>query len=228
MFNRGLLIAGSLDKHHRTHTGERPFSCDVCEQRFTEKGALLRHKASKHEEGRPHGCHICSKTFKGKICLSCQRQYRMKRSIYNELLCSFFFVLSAKEQLRVHLRRHKGMRKFECANCGYKFTRQVWVRKTLVNAVSSTTCGQDACPACLVSNFSPQTHNPWLRRPAPYPLGHWGTGTGKGRSISGLLGLCLLYFFKQSMVQIQQGKEIGACTLGHPRSYASCSRKPIE
>ncbi|XP_035765150.1 telomere zinc finger-associated protein-like [Neolamprologus brichardi] len=85
----------SLDKHHRTHTGERPFGCDVCEQRFTEKGALLRHKASKHEEGRPHCCHICGKTFK------------------------------AREQLRVHLRRHKGMRKFECVDCGYKFTRQV-------------------------------------------------------------------------------------------------------
>lgn len=31
----------------------------------------------------------------------------------------------AREQLRVHLRRHKGMRKFQCPDCGYKFTRQV-------------------------------------------------------------------------------------------------------
>ena len=32
---------------------------------------------------------------------------------------------AAVEQLRVHVRRHKGVRKFECTECGYKFTRQV-------------------------------------------------------------------------------------------------------
>ncbi|XP_066493438.1 telomere zinc finger-associated protein isoform X2 [Tiliqua scincoides] len=89
----------SLDKHNRTHTGERPFSCEFCDQRFTEKGPLLRHVASRHQEGRPHYCQICGKTFK------------------------------AVEQLRVHVRRHKGVRKFECTECGYKFTRQAHLRR---------------------------------------------------------------------------------------------------
>ncbi|XP_029395776.1 telomere zinc finger-associated protein isoform X1 [Mus pahari] len=94
-----LSPTASLDKHNRTHTGERPFSCEFCEQRFTEKGPLLRHVASRHQEGRPHFCQICGKTFK------------------------------AVEQLRVHVRRHKGVRKFECTECGYKFTRQAHLRR---------------------------------------------------------------------------------------------------
>ncbi len=130
-----FLIPASLDKHNRTHTGERPFSCDVCEQRFTEKGALVRHKASKHEEGRPHCCHICGKTFKGNrpdlaVChyqwtchVLCSDERGVKEFLMWFFLC--FLLSPAREQLRVHLRRHKGMRKFECIDCGYKFTRQV-------------------------------------------------------------------------------------------------------
>ncbi|KAI6073690.1 Telomere zinc finger-associated protein isoform X1 [Aix galericulata] len=115
-----LLTAASLDKHNRTHTGERPFSCEFCDQRFTEKGPLLRHIASRHQEGRPHFCQICGKTFKAAL---------LARAAGRAALSCCLLLFPAVEQLRVHVRRHKGVRKFECTECGYKFTRQAHLRR---------------------------------------------------------------------------------------------------
>lgn len=145
--------SASLDKHNRTHTGERPFSCEFCEQRFTEKGPLLRHVASRHQEGRPHFCQICGKTFKGKgqgtdralAPCSCGAAQPHGGQIECGAATQKLSPSSpAVEQLRVHVRRHKGVRKFECTECGYKFTRQV--RAPLLWGPSWSALCQGTCP----------------------------------------------------------------------------------
>lgn len=159
-----LPTAASLDKHNRTHTGERPFSCEFCDQRFTEKGPLLRHIASRHQEGRPHFCQICGKTFKGNgqgiraftwLFRNCPPFCGVALHHCEHLQCGaaaneLLLPSSAVEQLRVHVRRHKGVRKFECTECGYKFTRQVRPSPALATPAACAVPGEPAPTGPLI------------------------------------------------------------------------------
>ena len=59
----------NLLQHSATHSGERPFECGICDEKFSQKGSLTKHLLT-HQEGR-FECDQCDykATQKGHLVL---------------------------------------------------------------------------------------------------------------------------------------------------------------
>jgi uncharacterized Zn-finger protein len=59
---RTFLRNDYLQKHIRTHTGERPFSCSYCGKSFVQSYNLSRHIVI-HTGDKPYSCDVCGRRF---------------------------------------------------------------------------------------------------------------------------------------------------------------------
>jgi KRAB domain-containing zinc finger protein len=120
--DRAYSNSADLNKHRRTHTGERPYACTECAKKFVQKFHLQVHYRRKHTEERPFACDKCDKRFSTKH--EAQR-HRSAHTVSKPFMCDVDGCekrFTAKDNVLVHKRTvHEKVRKYRCEHCDRAF-----------------------------------------------------------------------------------------------------------